>query len=103
MEFDTWVPYVKDHVPRPIVFGTVILLVAASIHYQGWSAAFYLGLIVGGNALLWKVEQWTAVRDRKAVAAGVPTRGWGVDPSKPLLDRFHVQQEVDAKATQAEQ
>lgn len=97
MEFDTWVPYVRDNVPRPVLLGLSAVALAIGFTYgrsQMLSAAFYLSLLVMLNAVIWKMESWTAARDRAAVAANVPTRGWGIDPSKPLLDRFRVDEEV---------
>ena len=97
MEYDTWVPMVKNNVPRSVLLLLVcsgLLLGCTFAPEQAGSAAFYLTLIVAGNALLWWMERWTAARDRAAIQAGVPTGGWGIDPSRSLLDRFRVDGEV---------
>ena len=104
-EFDTWVPYVRDNVSRPVMGVLLLIAVALGFIYardQMQSAAFYLGIIIVGNAVLWKIEDWTAKRDRSAREARIPTAGWGVDPRYPmsrgwgLRDRLH----IDEKAQQ---
>jgi hypothetical protein len=107
-EFDTWVPFVRNNVPRAFVFAALCAATAVAFVYARdslMSACFYLALIAVGNAVVFYMERWTSARDREAVAAGVPSRGWGIDPSKPLMDRFSVDAEVqkklkDQKATQ---
>ena len=97
MEFDTWVPYVKKYVPRSIVACLLISSFALGVIFardQALQAAFYLLVIIAINAVLWRMEQWTSTRDRAAIEARVPTRGWGVDPSRPLMDRFRIDAEV---------
>lgn len=102
-EFDTWVPYVRDNVSRPVM---VVVLLAATVcgfvyaREQMLNAAFYLGIIVLGNAVLWKMEAWTSARDRSAREARVPTGGWGADPRFSLtrgwglMDRLEDQKKV---------
>ena len=78
-EFDTWVPYVRQHVPRPVVLGGLVGGLALAWHYardQLYDAAFYFAIILAGNMAMWRLERWTAECDRAAVRAGVPTRGW---------------------------
>ena len=102
-EFDTWVPYVRQHVPRPVVLGGLVGGLALAWHYardQLYDAAFYFAIILAGNMAMWRLERWTAECDRAAVRAGVPTRGWGVDPSRPLLDRLRVQRELEKQTNQ---
>ena len=108
-EFETWVPMLKNNVPRVVIFGAPVLGLAVYAVYKpadALNALFYLGLLVVGNLLLFVLERWSAAKDRAAVAAGVPTRGWGVDPSKPGLgwtDRLRVQrEEVDAARAKKE-
>ena len=73
-EFDTWVPYVRDNVSRPVMGVLLLIAVALGFIYardQMQSAAFYLGIIIVGNAVLWKIEDWTAKRDRTAREARI--------------------------------
>ena len=109
-EYDTWVPYVRDHVSRGAVFASIAAAVVLGILFAPaatmMEAAFFFAIIVAGNAALWKMESWTAVRDRAAIEANVATRGWGIDPSLPLggtFDRLAVQKEVDAKLREKQQ
>ena len=98
VEFDTWVPYVRQHVPRTVVLGGLVAGIAYAWHYardQLYDAAFYLALLVAGNLAMWRMEIWTADADRAAIRAGVATRGWGVDPSRSWLDRFRQQREIE--------
>lgn len=102
-EFDTWVPYVKNNVPRPVVLLVLVAALGLGFTYardQMLNAGFYFGLIVAGNVLLWYGEMWTAKRDAAARSAGVATRGWGCDPDKnwSLRDRMRVDAELREKA-----
>lgn len=78
-EYESWVPMVKramHDVPRPVGWALAATLLVSVCIYSPQSA-MYLAIITVGNLLLWQMEQWTATRDRAAVAAGVPTSGWG--------------------------
>ena len=100
MEFDTWVPFVRDNVPRTVVVAAAGAALALGLVYA-WDSTmkslFFLGIICCGNAVIWKMERWTAAQDREAVAAGVATRGWGVDTDCTVGDRLHVQREIQKK------
>ena len=104
-EFDTWVPFVRNNIPRPVILGSLMVLATLSFVYareQTLNAAFYLAIVVLGNGILWKLENWTASRDRAAIQAGVPTRGWGADPSQRFwTDRLTVDAEVRKKEKQS--
>ena len=80
VEYDTWVPFLRDHVlyriPRPVRWGAGLALLAYLVSYAR-EAAFYLAILVAGNYAVLMAEQWTAARDRVAVQAGVATGGWG--------------------------
>ena len=105
-EFDTWVPYVRDNVSRQVM--GVLLLIGLALGFtfareQMLSAAFYFGIIVAINAVLWKMEGWTAKRDRTARENRIPTAGWGVDPRYSMmrgwgiLDRMRVDEKQASK------
>merc|ERR1711924_151619 len=92
-EYDSWLPYVKDNVPRVVFLGTPLVAFVAYLAYdpaQALSALFFLALIVAGNLALYRMELWTAACDATAVAAGVATRGWGVEitPLSGIRDRL---------------
>tara|TARA_B110001452_G_C14970625_1_gene339321 strand:- start:182 stop:481 length:300 start_codon:yes stop_codon:yes gene_type:complete len=97
-EYESWVPMVKNamhDVPRPLGWALAAALLVATCVYSPQSAV-YLSIVAAGNVLLWRMEQWTATRDRAAVAAGVPTSGWG------STNRMQEQREVRRKAESKE-
>ena len=101
MEIDnpTWVPAAKALYYRlPKVFRWLLLLAgAAALLVFGGDSWMYLLCIVIVNVVPYKLEMWTAGRDRIARASDTPTRGWGVDPSRPLLDRLRVDREIEQR------
>ena len=105
-EFDTWVPYVRDNVSRQVMGVLLLIGLALGLTFareQMLSAAFYFGIIVAINAVLWKMEGWTAKRDRTARENRIPTAGWGVDPRYSMmrgwgiLDRMRVDEKQASK------
>lgn len=98
VEYETWVPTVKHamyNVPRPVGW-SLAAAVLISVCIYSPKSAMYLGIVAFGNLLLWWMEQWTATRDRDAVAAGVATSGWG------SFQRMQEQREVRRKAESKE-
>ena len=79
----SWVPFavkVMSHVPGGLGWATSFSVCVLTIWHAPELAkefALLLAVIAVIVGLLWRMESWTAARDREAVAVGMPTGGWG--------------------------
>ena len=103
-EYETWVPTAKDavyRVPRLLRWMAFAGAFGAFYRYSPQTALeslFYLGLVCIGILVFYMAESWTAARDRAAVAAGVPTGGWG---AMSTLERFKTDAKIRKSARQS--
>ena len=81
----SWVPLFKNAMSRvPGGFGwAASFVVSALAIWRVPELAKQFGLLLAaftvGIGLLWRMENWTAARDREAIAVGMATGGWGTN------------------------
>ena len=81
----SWVPSAKKamgRVPGGLGWAAFFAVTAGTI-WRAPELAKEFGLLLAALTaivgLLWRMENWTAARDREAVAVGMPTGGWGTN------------------------
>ena len=78
----SWVPFAKQamgRVPGGLGWAASFAVTTLTI-WRAPELAKEFGLLLAALSvivgLLWRMENWTAARDREAVAVGMPTGGW---------------------------